>query len=224
VLAGLILALFGYHTWLHCSDLRDNQTLWRTVLKADPKSWYASMNLSVELGQAGKLDEAETLARTAVQLGREEPETNLNLVSIIGLRNREKEALNVATNAAARFPKISAFPLVEGKLSARLGQMEQAADYFALALDLNPGDSVIFLCLADSLKQLNKPERLIAPTKRYLLLNPDDSDAWTYLGMACAVTGRRMEAESCFLKALEFSKDKAAALENLEMLRKMPSN
>jgi len=216
----LLLGLLGSLTWKRCNDLRDTLSLWRSVIRHDPRSWYATMNLSMELDDLGNQQEALESAHRAVEWGPGNPETHLNLASLLTLQDQPMEALEVLRSAKSRFPIVADIHVLEGTILARMGMMEQAAGSFTLALNTSPGHLEALQKLIDSASQLGKPEVVLQHLQRYLRLHPNTPNLWNDLGIALANTGSYQEAEKAFLHGLEFNPDDLALKENLNLLRK----
>jgi Flp pilus assembly protein TadD len=215
----LLLGLLGSCTWTRCHDLRDTLSLWRSVIRHDPRSWYATMNLSMELDDLGQKQEALESARRALELGPSHPETHLNLATLLALQDQPMEALEVLRSAKCRLPIVADILVLEGTIQARMGMMEQAATSFTMALNTNPGHLEALQKLVDFASQLRKPELVVEKLHRYLLLHPNTPTLWNDLGIALANTGAYRDAEKAFQQGLQFHPEDQSLQENLKLLR-----
>jgi Flp pilus assembly protein TadD len=215
----LLIGLLGSCTWTRCYDLRDTLTLWRSVIRHDPQSWYATMNLSMELDNLGQKQEALKSARRAFDWGPGHPETHLNLATLLALQDQPMEALEVLRSAKCRFPIVADILVLEGTIQARMGMMEQAATSFTMALNTNPGHLEALQKLVDSASQLGKTELVVDKLQCYLRLHPNTPILWNDLGIAMANSGAYQEAENAFQQGLHYSPDDPALQENLSLLR-----
>jgi tetratricopeptide (TPR) repeat protein len=215
----LLLGLLGSCTWTRCHDLRDTLSLWRSVIRHDPRSWYATMNLSMELDDLGQKQEALESARRALELGPSHPETHLNLATLLALQDQPMEALEVLRSAKCRLPIVADILVLEGTIQARMGMMEQAATSFTMALNTNPGHLEALQKLVDAASQLGRPELVVEKLHRYLLLHPNTPTLWNDLGIALANSGAYRDAEKAFQQGLQFHPEDQSLQENLKLLR-----
>ena len=215
----LLLGLLGSLTWSRCHDLRDTLSLWRSVIAHDPRSWYATMNLSMELDDLGHRQEALESARRALVWGPGNPETHLNLATLLALQEQPMEALEVLRSAKCRFPIVADILVLEGTIQARMGMMEQAATSFTMALNTNPGHLEALQKLVDSASQLRKPELVVEKLHRYLRLHPNTPPLWNDLGIALANSGAYRDAEKAFQQGLQLNPEDQSLQENLKLLR-----
>jgi Flp pilus assembly protein TadD len=215
----LLLGLLGSCTWTRCHDLRDTLSLWRSVIRHDPRSWYATMNLSMELDDLGQKQEALESARRALELGPGHPETHLNLATLLALQDQPMEALEVLRSAKCRLPIVADILVLEGTIQARMGMMEQAATSFTMALNTNPGHLEALQKLVDAASQLGRPELVVEKLHRYLLLHPNTPTLWNDLGIALANSGAYRDAEKAFQQGLQFHPEDQSLQENLKLLR-----
>jgi tetratricopeptide (TPR) repeat protein len=86
---------------------------------------------------------------------------------------------------------------------ARKGQYETAIAEWKKALELNPGEAVIYLNLGVALARLGKPEEAIAQYQRALAITPDSAEVHFRLGSALSDTGKYDEAIAHFRRVLE---------------------
>jgi tetratricopeptide (TPR) repeat protein len=79
VLCGAMLLALGVLTWQQCKIYANVETLWRATLARNPDSWLANNNLGTILRQKGRIDDAITHYRKALQImpGNESVHFNL---------------------------------------------------------------------------------------------------------------------------------------------------
>jgi Flp pilus assembly protein TadD len=215
----LLLGLLGSLTLTRCHNLRDSLSLWRSVIAHDPRSWYATMNLSMELDDQGHQQEALESARKALEWGPENPETHLNLATLLALLDHQAEALEVLKCANIRFSRVSEIFVLQGSIQARMGLMELAAVSFSRALEIRPDNREALDKLIDASTQLGRSQMTVEKLRKYLGFHPNNPTLWNCLGIALANSGASREAEDAFLKGLRYSPNDQALLENLSLLR-----
>lgn len=215
----LLLGLLGSLTWTRCHNLRDTLSLWRSVIAHDPRSWYATLNLSMELDDLGHQQEALELARRALKEGPENPETYLNLATLLALHEQPLEALEVLKSARERFPMVADILVLEGTIQARMGMMEQAAASLTKALETRADHREALDKLIDAASQLGRSQLAVEKLQNYLRLHPNNPSLWNNLGIALAKSEAYQEAEKAFQQGLHYSPNDQALQENLSLLR-----
>ena len=179
--------------------LKDDRSLWESVLETSPHSWYASLNLSAASGLAPS--DREHLARQAAELAPKEPETILNLAKVLSLQERNDEALEVITTGCANFPKVDVFSLISGKILAKMNRLKEARESFRIAWKINPSADEAMLCDAQTSAALGEPAAVIEPLCDYLERHPGDGSNWYLLGQALSDAGFHEGAVKAFEKA-----------------------
>ena len=194
----LIASLFCLSVMQH-RKLKDDRSLWESVLETSPHSWYASLNLSAASGLAPS--DREHLARQAAELAPKEPETILNLAKVLSLQERNDEALEVITTGCANFPKVDVFSLISGKILAKMNRLKEARESFRIAWKINPSADEAMLCDAQTSAALGEPAAVIEPLCDYLERHPGDGSNWYLLGQALSDAGFHEGAVKAFEKA-----------------------
>jgi Flp pilus assembly protein TadD len=215
----LLLGVLGSLTWIRCHDIRDTLFLWRSVIRHDPRSWYATMNLSMELDDLGYQQEALESAWRALKGGPENPETHLNLATLLALHDQPLEALEVLESARDRFPLVADILVLEGSIQARMGMMESAAASFSMALDTRPDHREALDKLIDAASRLGRSQLVVEKLRNYLGFHPNNPSLWNDLGIALANSGAYREAEKAFQQGLGFNPEYQPPQENLNLLR-----
>jgi len=86
---------------------------------------------------------------------------------------------------------------------AQKGQYEAAIAEWRKALELNPGEAIVYLNLGVALARMGKPDEAIAQYQKALAITPDAAEVHFRLGSALADTGKFDEAIAHFRKVLE---------------------
>ena len=96
--------------------------------------WYGEL-----LARAGKIEQAETALRRALQLDPRIPDAWLALVTLLAKHDKTAEAEQVVRDAQSQLPEDQT-PLVLARCYEKLGRSENAEQYYVNALSLHPDD------------------------------------------------------------------------------------
>lgn len=201
ILGLLAISILSLISMISHGKLRNDKSLWESVLAVSPQSWYASMNLSV----VPAMDDAERerLARQAVKFGPKEPETLLNLAKVLSVEGKNEEALTVISKGCVDFPSADVFPLIQGKIFARMNRLKEARESFRKARGINPSSDEAALCDAQTSNALGESSAMIEPLSAYLERHPGDGANWFLIGGALSDAGFHEGALKAFEKAVE---------------------
>jgi Flp pilus assembly protein TadD len=173
----------------------------------------------MELDDLGHQQEALELARRALKEGPENPESYLNLATLLALHEQPLEALEVLKSAQERFPMVADILVLEGTIQARMGMMEQAAASLTKALETRADHREALDKLIDAASQLGRSQLAVEKLQNYLRLHPNNPSLWNNLGIALANSGAYREADKAFQQGLHYSPNDQALQENLSLLR-----
>lgn len=105
-----------------------------------------------------------------------------------------------------------------GELLAQRGRLEEAAEHFASALEINPRFAHARHNMGMMLVQRGKLDEAIQEFSKAVEIDPRFADAYNKLGAALASKGRLDEAAADFAKAIEIDPTYASAHANLGSL------
>jgi len=89
-------------TWARCADWRDDEALLRSALRVVPRNAKMLSNLAAIRASQGRLDEAEELARRAIDVRPERDQPYLLLASVLQKRGRGEQPPSPCPAAARR--------------------------------------------------------------------------------------------------------------------------
>jgi len=219
-----IFTVISNYTW------RNNLSLWRYAVKADPLSQLAHLNLGEAYLTIGRIPEAVAELNKSLAVPRPQALSSvylakLNLVTIdidMGAYQKAwqelKDALTITKriglNPASAYDKL-------GLLYAKTGDSGKAEENFKQALAHNPQ----FLTARYNLAVLYFSEgqyRMAEEQLRHALADKDFSGAAYLLGLTLLAQDKREEAKAMFEHVLRIDPKYILAKEKLNVLRKGP--
>ena len=185
------------------------------AIAVNPRIDSYHSNLGVALKGQGRLDEAVTCYRRALDLAPDSPEARFNLGAALQEQGRLDEAAACYRRAVELRPD---YPEAHNNLGVVLKDQERLDEAIAClrrALDLAPGYPDAHNNLGIALKKQGRLDEAVACYRRALELNPGHRDAQNNLGNALKDQGRLDEAVACFHRALDLQAGDAEAHNNL---------
>lgn len=151
------LLVLGALTWKQAEVWHDTETFMNHVLASRQDSFAAHNNLGVALVENGRLDEAVTHFRRALQLRPDDADANNNWGVILARRGDLDEARRYFGRAVELAPEHAGAHGNLGGVLARQGKRDEALDHLLTALRLDP-------TLADAQRNLQAVLGLSRPT------------------------------------------------------------
>ena len=216
IVAAIILAGYGVLTWQQCYVYGNMETLWRDTLAKNPNSWIAYYNLGIALKEQGRLDEAISQYRQALQIKPDLIEAYNNLALVLTQQNKFTEAVDFCQQALHIKPDD---PDIHYNLGIALGKydkLDEAADHFRQALRLKPDYADASYNLGRVLHLQGKLDEAIVYYQQAINLNPNFPKAHNNLGVVLSLQGKFDEAAEHFRQALRLKPDYTEARDNLE--------
>ena len=172
-------------------------------------------NIGNVLLQSGRVEEAVTHYRKALQLNPENMEAHNNLGNALlqqggvdGAILQFQTALQINSNSSDAHYNL-------GNALLRKGSVDEAILQFQTALQIKPGAADTHVNLGNALLQKARVDDAIAEFQKALQINADSSDAHYNLGNALLQKGRADEAISEYQKVLQIKPDYVEAHNNL---------
>ena len=183
VSAALLVPL-GLKTWHQCAIYKDEETLWRATLAANPSSWMAHNNL----GKLDRPEEAMAHYSRALELNPRFAEGHNNLAATLMPAGRVNEALQHWASAIEIEPRYPDARYNFGSALLQLGRLEEAISQLQTATQLNRRNADAFYNLATALQQAGRREEAIASYEKALQLKPDDAEVLNNLAWLLATS------------------------------------
>ena len=130
----------GVLTFRQTAMYHDLETLWRSTIAKDPKSWMAYNNLGVVQLDKGNLDNAINDYERALQLHPEYPEALYNLGSAVLQKGKTDKAIELCEKALKLQPTDADAQVVLGNALMSRQDVDSAITHYRQALKLRPDD------------------------------------------------------------------------------------
>lgn len=143
---------------------------------AEAHTTYGSVRLD-----EGRFDEAEAAFRRAVELDPGFAGGYVNLAEVLRVSGHESEALRVFSDAIERIPGSAELHYGQGLAWVRARRLPDAAEAFARARRLAPGDSHYALAYVLALESLGRIDRALHEAEALARLRPEDPVVSTLL-------------------------------------------
>ena len=174
--------------------------------KLDQRTHGAALrNLAKVFDWAGKLEEAERLARKAAELVGEDAATHHLLGRNAEGRGQWEEAIRHYRRALDLDPAHAEARSSLGMALAVEGQNGEAIRHFREALRIRPDHPGTLSNLGAALMSQGKAEEAIRHYRQALRLDPRYAEAHNNLGLALAAIGRRNEAMGHYQRSVEIN-------------------
>lgn len=165
--------------------------------------------------QAGRLIEAETAYRQALELSPHHAET-LHLLGLVTYRqHRLTEALNYLHAAIARHASSPVYWFNLGVVSHKAGRSQDAVTAYEKAIALNPRYPEAYGNLGNVLRETGNLTAALQAYQQALAYNPSQADIHNNLGVAKKDQGDPKGAIECYRKAIDLKPTHAEAYNNL---------
>jgi tetratricopeptide (TPR) repeat protein len=157
---GLAIAMcLSFLTYRQSAMYRDLETLWRTTIAKDPKSWMAYNNLGVVAQEKGNIDDAIDKYELALRFHENYPEAHYNLGSALLLKGDVDQAIQQCEQALRLQPNDPDALVVLGNAFMAKNDFDQASKHYRQALAIRPDDLNAHYNLAIALQQEGQLEQ-----------------------------------------------------------------
>ena len=215
-----VLLILGTLTWRQSSIYKDQETFFRYIVSQNPQAPGAYLNLGNALLAQGRLQEALTATRVAVEQDTLTFDAYGNLIQILIALGRADDALSAAHQGLEKFPDHANAPAHVGLALFHLGRIDEAETYFARALKINPryGDALLGLAVV----QINQKRyaEALAHLKTLVEIAPGNVQAWANMGLALQALHRTADALKSFDRALAIEPNMPTARAGREQILK----
>ncbi len=210
--AAIVVIVLAMLTWKQTAVWRDTDTLWRHVLKLDPRSSFAHYNLARFLASHGQREAAMAHYREALSIRPDDAEAHNNLGLLLALDGRTAEGISEFKTAVEIDPGYAKAFFNLGRVYALSGELDKAVENYQRALQLDPNQAEIRLGLGKALAGQGLLEAASTQLELATKLDPDSADARMAWGRVLEAQGKKLEAEGQYQEALRLLKAQRAQI------------
>ncbi|HEX2056016.1 MAG TPA: tetratricopeptide repeat protein [Nitrospiraceae bacterium] len=168
--------------------------------------------------QAGHLQQAEALYRSALSLAPAHPEA-MHYLGLLHYRlGRLEQALPLLTEACRLDPVNSLYWFNAGVVAQRAGKADDAVRFYRQALAINPRHLDASVNLGNALKELGRLDEAEQAYNEVLRTSPDHVETLNNLGVLYKERGQVERAVASYRRAIALKPDHAEALNNLGLI------
>ena len=208
------MLLLGLLTWRQAHVYSDAETLWRTTIADNPRSWLGHTNLGALLGKAGREQEALAHLEQALALNPNVAETHNGLSATYLGTGRVEDAVTHARQALKIDPRNAE---AHGNLGAALlqsGRVTEAISHLQESINLDPTYVEVQSNLGYAFAQVGKMTESVATLEKAIQLEHDYPQAHYNLANTFLHLGRTAEALGELQATFEIDPNDAEARNN----------
>jgi tetratricopeptide (TPR) repeat protein len=210
-----VLAVLMVCAWKQTAYWQNSETLWAHALACTTDNYTAHINFGDTLLQKGRVGEAITHGRQAVQLRPDLAQAHNNLGNALRQNGSLDEAIIHFQKALQLKPRYADAHNNLGTALFQKGKADEAVMHFQKALQISPNYAGTHCNLGLAFFLLGRTDEAIAQYQKALQLKPDYEEAHKNLGLAFFRQGRMDEAIAQYQKALELKPGNIEAQKNL---------
>jgi Tfp pilus assembly protein PilF len=170
--AGAILAIGAAMSAVQAGVWKDDLTLYRHGILAQPRSWVAHDNLGAALAARGRIDEALTEYEAAIAINPRDARTRFNLGTALDELDRTGEALPHLLEAVRLEPRDRLSRENLAIVLLRLERPAEAMEHLRAALEIEPGSWLAHYYVGAALDRLGRLEEAALELEEAVRLNP----------------------------------------------------
>ncbi len=200
--SGVVIGVFLLVTAMKVGSWRDDVTLWKASLAANPSSFLTRLNLGWALARAGDLQGAQAIVQEATAHFPPDHRTAYLAGWVAELRGEPSEALRQYERAISLGATESATIRRAAVLAARLKEWDRARHLFQLGADRYPQAAWPQVGLGWDDDRQGRADRARSHFDRAARLEPSSPEPAWLLSQLLAAEGRRREAVQASRAAL----------------------
>ena len=160
------------------NDLPRAEPLLRAHLKADPYDVHAIRMFAELAGRIGRMGDAETLLRRALEIAPGFTPARANLALVLYRQNRPAEALAELDRVAVEDPGNPGHANLRAATLGRVGGFDEALALYEQVLRDLPDQPKVWMSYGHMLKTVGRQAEGIAAYRRAIALSPALGEAW----------------------------------------------
>jgi protein O-mannosyl-transferase len=220
VLAGIAIAACAAWlalTWQQVGYWQNSETLFRHALDVTTGNYVAHNNYGLALKNRGRVDDAISEFRMALQDRPQLIEAHTNLGDALLAKGQTQEAAAELQESMRLNPTYPEAHIDMGTLLESQGRMQEAETQYRQAVDLAPDDAAAHTGLGSALAALGQTEEGLQQLRTGVELEPNGAVGRYDLGVVLAAAGRLDEAVTELSEAVRLQPDDPKARFNLGM-------
>jgi tetratricopeptide (TPR) repeat protein len=198
--------------------LREAETMYQEVLRAEPDTVAALEGLGVLAYQHGRVHDAAHFFARGVAILPQEPQFHANLGEVYRILKQVDKAADHLRRALALAPALPHAWNSQGLLLHDLGRMSEAEGAFRQAIRLRPDFVAAHVGLGNALWEMDRRDEAVEALRAALRTGPDDPAALANLGrvlMEMDDPALLAEAESLCSQAIVRAPERPELINNL---------
>jgi tetratricopeptide (TPR) repeat protein len=203
----LIVLVFGTTTYLRNRVYKDNMSLWLDSVSKNPKNHRAIGSLGLALYHQGRLDDAESRYKEALEIYPGYAKIYHNLGKVAKDRGQYDEAISYYRKALRIDPGFVKAHVNLGVVLQGRGKLDEAISHYNEALSIDPGHVESHNNLAAVLYGKGRFQEAIKHYNEALKSSPYFAKIHFNLGLALEQSGNLSEAVHYYRKALKIEPD-----------------
>ncbi len=201
--------------WQQAAYWKNGETLWTHALACTTRNDVANFNLGNVLRQEGRMDEAISHYKVALQMRPNYAQTHDNLGHALLQQGEVDEAIFHLQKALQINPGLANAHYNLGNAFVQKGRVDEAITQYQTALQIRPDYAQAHDNLGKTLLQQGRVDEAIDHLQKALQIEPGLLNAYYNLGNALLQKGRVDEAITQYQTALQIRPDYAQAHDNL---------
>ena len=184
-------------------NYKDVVTLWENLLSDNPKAWVAYTNLGYIYRSVGKIENAISLYRKAIEIIPDDPNAYYNLANTyydIGETEQAIELYRKTIKIDSHY--VNAYNNL-GLIYNNIGKTNEAIDLFRRAIQINPRQAKTYYNLGLTYENIGSSEEAIELYEKAIEIDLHFSEAYYNLGNLYNKIAMPMEAVTLYKKAIE---------------------
>ncbi|MBN1901522.1 tetratricopeptide repeat protein [Candidatus Sumerlaeota bacterium] len=219
-LGGAVICLFFFITWKQAGIYKNEETLWRDVLRKNPDSGLAHNNWGRMLQEKGDYAKAKEHYLTALKLMPDDMLVPYNIGNILKEQGKYQEAISYYQRALEINPDFFHARNNLGIAFMETGDFDNALQRFQEVIEANPHYQETYINIANLFARGKQFEDALHYYEKSLEIDPEDVLTLGNLANVLAEMGRYKEALRYYEKALALQPDNPAIIHNMEIARK----
>ena len=175
---------------------------------------------AIHAHQEGKLDEAESLYRSVLEIEPNNIDINNNLGVLLQNRGKFEEAEKYYKKVVEINPNVAVAHSNLGNIYYEIYRLDEAETSYKKAIALKPDFFKVYNNLGTLFHKINKFKEAESNYKKAIELKPNFAEAHNNLGTLLQKIWRLEESQNCYKKAIEVKPDFEEAYTNLGNLQK----